>query len=475
MIFMSDSAKNIIKFLCDRFFELEYYPISLSALLDLPIDKLRDFTQKDISKFNKIDIKILRDLTTISEEEFLKLATLTNMDLNILNNAKVAATLIENAWTKRKEYIKKSQSKIVVAGLDYAGKTSLINRLMHNHTPGDLINLEPTIGANIQEFESDNLNLIIWDLGGQKSNLEEYIQEPEKFFIQLDVLFFVFDAQDDVRYEVALKYLNDLLEILEFLKEIPYILILINKVDPDIEKDPDFQIKLEYLSDKITRIFLKKPKNVNYEIIQTSIYNIYSHEPEIVKTIKNVFSKDIIAKKEKKEMEIDEKLQKILDINFKLMDKVVSELSDIKRVLYKLAPSDLKQSIYAVPFDKVPSEYVSTPKKIAKKPITAKIEKEKSKKKKKPKKLGVPAKIPKPIKLSPPASKIEETMDKLSQKFEESEQRMVLENLTPPKPPPKAPAIPSTTPHNIINPRSQIMSELKDIFKKRGIVKKEIV
>jgi len=180
---MSDSAKNIIKFLCDRFFELDYYPTSLSALLDLPIDKLRDFTQKDISKFNKIDIKILRDLTTISEEEFLKLATLTNMDLNILNNAKVAATLIANAWTKRKEYIKKSQSKIVVAGLDYAGKTSLINRLMHDHTYGDLINLEPTIGANIQEFESDNLNLIIWDLGGQKSNLEEYIQEPEKFFI----------------------------------------------------------------------------------------------------------------------------------------------------------------------------------------------------------------------------------------------------------------------------------------------------
>ncbi|GAG68733.1 unnamed protein product, partial [marine sediment metagenome] len=67
------------------------------------------------------------------------------------------------------EYIKKSQSKIVVAGLDYAGKTSLINRLMHDHTYGDLINLEPTIGANIQEFESDNLNLIIWDLGGQKS------------------------------------------------------------------------------------------------------------------------------------------------------------------------------------------------------------------------------------------------------------------------------------------------------------------
>ncbi|GAH03864.1 unnamed protein product [marine sediment metagenome] len=180
---------------------------------------------------------------------------------------------------------------------------------------------------------------------------------------------------------------------------------------------------------------------------------------------------NVIKKKEKREMEIDEKLQRILDINFKLMDKVVSELSDIKRVLYKLTPSDLKQSIYAVPFDKVPSDFVSTPKKIAKKPITAKIEKKKPKKKKKIKKSAVPTKIPKPIKLSPQPSKIGEAMDKLSQKFEESEQIMALENLTPPKPPPKPPSIP---PQNIINPRSQIMLELKDIFKKKGIVKKDI-
>lgn len=48
---------------------------------------------------------------------------------------------------------------------------------------------------------------------------------------------------------------------------------------------------------------------------------------------------------------------------------------------------------------------------------------------------------------------------------------MALENLTPPKPPPKPPSIP---PQNIINPRSQIMLELKDIFKKKGIVKKDI-
>jgi len=56
---MSDSAKNIIKFFCDRFFELDYYPTSLSAILDLPIEKLRDLTEKEITKFNKINIKIL--------------------------------------------------------------------------------------------------------------------------------------------------------------------------------------------------------------------------------------------------------------------------------------------------------------------------------------------------------------------------------------------------------------------------------
>ncbi len=365
---VSESSKKIIKFFCERFFELDSYPTSLSAILDLPIDRLKDFTKDDVSKLNKIDIKILRDFTIIDESETEELANRIKIDVSTLNNAIIASRLISKAWNKRKVYLEKIQRKIVVVGLNFAGKTSIINQLMYGYNYSDMINLEPTIGSNIQEFESERLNLIIWDLGGQKDNLKEYLQEPEKFFIKTAVLIFVIDTQDDIRYDNSIKYLSDIIDILEFLKEFPYIMILLHKADSDIIEDPDFQIKLEYITDKITKIFLEKSNTWSFEIMPTSIYNLYSNEPEIVKTIKSVFSKDIITKEEEKSFQIDKKLQRILDINLKLMDKFVSELSEIKRILFKIAPSsDISKTSFSVPFEMVPSVSISAPKKKIKK------------------------------------------------------------------------------------------------------------
>ena len=39
---MSESAKAIIKYFCDRFLDIDYYPTSLKSILDLEIDKLRN-------------------------------------------------------------------------------------------------------------------------------------------------------------------------------------------------------------------------------------------------------------------------------------------------------------------------------------------------------------------------------------------------------------------------------------------------
>lgn len=54
---------------------------------------------------------------------------------------------------------------------------------------------------------------------------------------------------------------------------------------------------------------------------------------------------------------IEKKLEKILNINLKLMDKVVSELSEIKRVLFRFTPSDISHSLFPIPFENVPIEY----------------------------------------------------------------------------------------------------------------------
>ena len=67
---MSESAKTIIKYFCDRFLDIDYYPTSIKAILDLEISKLKNIEEDDIIKFNKIKLKDLRDLSLVSVSDY---------------------------------------------------------------------------------------------------------------------------------------------------------------------------------------------------------------------------------------------------------------------------------------------------------------------------------------------------------------------------------------------------------------------
>ena len=168
---MSESAKTIIKYFCDRFLDIDYYPTSLKDILDLEINRLKNIDEEDVVKFNKINIKNLRELSMVQISEYERLSKKALINKSNFKNALIAAILIANAWSKRTQYTKKPKMKVVVAGLNFAGKTSLINRLINDINYNDMINLEPTIGANVEEYQSDKLDLILWDLGGQKDNI----------------------------------------------------------------------------------------------------------------------------------------------------------------------------------------------------------------------------------------------------------------------------------------------------------------
>jgi len=491
---MSESAKTIIKYFCDRFLDIDYYPTSLKSILDLEISKLRNLDEEDIDNFKKVKIFNIRELSMVPISDYEKLSKKAQINNITFKKALIAALLIANSWSKRNQYLKKPKMKVVVAGLNYAGKTSLINRLINDINYNDMINLEPTIGANVEEYQSEKIDLILWDLGGQKDNIDEYLESPERFFIQVDVLIFVIDSQDDVRYVEAVKYLNDLTNILAFLNENPYFVVLLNKADSDVISDPDFQIKMEYLTDKISDIFMKSEKSWNFDITPTSIYNFYSSEPDIAKSIKNIFSKEQTELDSNKILpNIEEKLQKILDINLKLMDKVVVELSELKRAVVRISPSDISQSLFSVPFEKVPLDYVSDNQLIS--------EKEKKKKKK-----GKPGDSTKKVRktkgaVGPPKRLKEMTMPESSEIINAENHKIskniiiaaktslssntqvetppmaphtpydsgfvTLESLKPPPPPPKPPVMINGS---SASARSEIISELKDMFVKRGLV-----
>ncbi len=480
---MSESAKTIIKYFCDRFLELDYYPNSIKAILDLKLDKLKNIKKEEIKQLQNKKVKHIRDFADLKLEEYKALAGDIEIDQETLNNIYIASNLISNAWNKRMVYLKKIQMKIVVAGLDFAGKTSLINKLIHNKNYYDLINLKPTVGASVEEFQSDRLNLVIWDLGGQEGHVEEYLDDPEKYFIQVDLLIFVIDTQDDIRYDEAIKYLQDILNILKFLDGAPYTLILLNKADSDLIDDPDFQIKLEYLKDKIIKLMKQQETSFNFDMVPTSIFNMYANEPEIAKNIKSIFSKESEKIEELKIPEIDKKVQKILDINLKFMDKVMSEISEIKRLLIKISPTKISHTLFEVPFQNIPSDFIE--------------DKEEKKKKSKSSK-GVPEPLkfiekiePKKAKSVSNELKTAEIQEVLGGPKEKSTPKVPSEisephSLHPPPPPPKdtlrAPEIPILPPpkqdgFRVVhtgNIRVSMLSELKDLFVKRGIVNQNI-
>jgi len=497
---MSESAKTIIKYFCDRFLDIDYYPTNLKTILNLHLDDLKNISTDELEKFQKLNINSLRDLSNLNKKQIEKILKKDLIDKSTLYNSLIAATLIQNAWNKRKIYRKKPKMKVVVAGLDFAGKTSLINRLINDYNYKDMINLNPTKGANVEEFQSDRLDLIIWDLGGQKDNIDEYLESPERFFIQIDVLIFVIDSQDDMRYSEAIKYLEDLIEIFEFLNENPHFLILLNKADSDILEDPDFQIQIEYLTEKVSERFKNTAQPKSFEITPTSIYNFYSNEPEITKSIKDIFSKQRDSINQDFQLpDLETKLQDIMDINLKLMDKMVSELSEIKILVQRLTPPASKQSLNLNITDNSHSDYNTISRKSIeihkKRKKKERIEKQKKFKKRR-KSIGPPKRLPNQEINREINQEISEKDDKLTREdlkairsslrstSKTTDQNNILPTHPPVAPPTNTikdklnisslkPPPPSPQTFSNINPgnkRLQVINELKDIFKKRKLV-----
>ncbi|WJX18983.1 hypothetical protein P8452_08727 [Trifolium repens] len=54
--------------------------------------------------------------------------------------------------------------KIVVVGLDNAGKTTTLYKL---HL-GEVVTTNPTVGSNVEELVYKNIRFEVWDLGGQE-------------------------------------------------------------------------------------------------------------------------------------------------------------------------------------------------------------------------------------------------------------------------------------------------------------------
>ena len=78
--------------------------------------------------------------------------------------------------------------KITIIGLDNAGKTTALYRLLE----GVVVNTQPTVGSNVETIERGNVRLQCWDLAGQVA----FRQGWTTFFNGTDAVLFIVDSSD---------------------------------------------------------------------------------------------------------------------------------------------------------------------------------------------------------------------------------------------------------------------------------------
>jgi len=111
--------------------------------------------------------------------------------------------------------------RILLLGLDNAGKTSCLKKLSDE----EISHIMPTQGFNIKSLTQEGFKLNVWDIGGQKA-IRPYWRN---YFDNTDALIYVIDSADRRRIEETGVELNNLIEE-EKLAAVP-VLILANKQD----------------------------------------------------------------------------------------------------------------------------------------------------------------------------------------------------------------------------------------------------
>lgn len=124
--------------------------------------------------------------------------------------------------TIRKQKIKDQEIRVLVLGLDNAGKTTIINNLMG----GDPLKVAPTMGFQIHTLPWRDYTMNIWDVGGQTSLRSFW----GNYFDKLDVIIWVVDSVQQLKLQELYSELRDKVIKQDQLQGILFV-VLANKVD----------------------------------------------------------------------------------------------------------------------------------------------------------------------------------------------------------------------------------------------------
>jgi len=115
----------------------------------------------------------------------------------------------------------KKQMRILMVGLDAAGKTTILYKLKL----GEIVTTIPTIGFNVETVEYKNISFTVWDVGGQDKIRPLW----RHYFQNTQGVIFVVDSNDRERIAEAQDELQKILQEDELRDAV--LLVFANKQD----------------------------------------------------------------------------------------------------------------------------------------------------------------------------------------------------------------------------------------------------
>ena len=191
-------------------------------------------------------VKTIDDLANLSVSNLPEIKEiLPNMLLKWVKIAQVIQKNIQEQLRRHK--------KILMIGLDAAGKTSILAVVQDKFSI--IKSLLPTRGVKREKLDFFGYPVISWDLGGQVQYREKlYFNRPELFFTEADIMLYVVDSQDPDRILESANYFREVLKVLKDLHEKPEVLIVLSKSDQDIRKTLQWQQNVTSVKNKFNSI-----------------------------------------------------------------------------------------------------------------------------------------------------------------------------------------------------------------------------
>ena len=128
----------------------------------------------------------------------------------------------------------KELKKVLLIGLDNSGKSSIVLSLRNNTNLLSFLSLKPTPGLKVENLESSTYDINIWDFGGQEQYRVDYLKRFHKYTEGIDRVIFVIDVQNIERYDLGLKYLENIVGLLIKDRVLVDLKIFLHKYDPNL-------------------------------------------------------------------------------------------------------------------------------------------------------------------------------------------------------------------------------------------------